>query len=201
MPADERWLEAAPTGCAAYGEPVEIRRAGPTDWPAIWLIWHEVVAAGDTYAWDPASDQAAGRAAWMLPPPAEIWVALDGQTVVGTAQLRPNYPALGAHVANASFMVASAAAGRGVGRRLAEHIIERARAAGYRAMQFNAVVSTNERAVRLWKSLGFEIIGTVPEGFRHARLGYVDLYVMHRTLGPAAERGDRRPGEGDQAGG
>ncbi len=180
---------------------MEIRPAGPADWPGIWPIWHEVVAAGDTYTWDPASGEEAGRVAWMLPPPAEVWVAVDGGTIVGTAQLRPNYPKLGAHIANASFMVASASAGRGIGRRLAEHLIARARETGYQAMQFNAVVSTNEHAVGLWKSLGFEIIGTVPDGFQHARLGYVDLYVMYRKLGPPAERGDGRPGQGDQAGG
>jgi L-amino acid N-acyltransferase YncA len=136
----------------------------------------------------------------MLPPPAEIWVAVEEETVVGTAQLRPNYPQLGAHIANASFMVASGAAGRGVGRRMAERLLARAEEAGYRAMQFNAVVSTNDRAVALWKSLGFEVIGTVPEGFRHARLGYVDLYVMYRRLGAPAQRGDGGTGQGDQAG-
>ncbi len=146
---------------------MEIRQAEPADWPAIWPIWHEVVAAGDTYAWDPASDEAAGRAAWLLPPPAEVWVALDGKTVVGTAQLRPT-----------------------------EFLLARAQELGYRAMQFNAVVSTNERAVGLWKSLGFEVIGTVPEGFRHARLGFVDLYVMYRRLigPPTGSRSDKLRG-------
>jgi len=172
-----------------YRRYVEIRPAEPADWPAIWPIWHEVVAAGETYTWDPATGEADARAAWLLPPPAEIWIAVD-ETVVGTGLLRPNYPGLGAHVANASFMVASAAAGRGVGRRLAERLIARAEELGYRSMQFNAVVSTNERAVGLWKSLGFDVIGTVPEGFRHARLGYVDLYVMYRKLSPAAQRRD-----------
>ena len=168
---------------------MQIRRAADADWPAIWPIWHEVVAAGETYAWDPETDEAAAHALWMLPPPAETWVAVD-EAIVGTAQLRPNYPALGAHVANAGFMVASSAAGRGVGRALAEHVIVRATEIGYRSMQFNAVVSTNDRAVRLWKSLGFDVIGTVPEGFRHAKLGYVDLYIMYRRLGAPAQRGD-----------
>ena len=102
---------------------------------------------------------------------------------MGTAILKPNQPGLGAHVANAGFMVASSANGRGVGRRLAEHVLHQARASGYRAIQFNAVVSSNIRAVRLWQSLGFEIVGTLPGAFRHRRLGYVDLYVMYRTLG------------------
>ncbi len=165
---------------------MEIRLARPADWPAIWPIWHEVVAAGETYTWDPQTDEATARALWLPPLPAETWVAVDGQTVVGTALLKPNQPALGAHVANAGFMVPAASAGRGVGRRLAEHVVTRATLVGYRGMQFNAVVSTNERAVALWKALGFEIVATIPEGFRHARLGYVDLYIMYRRLSPAA---------------
>ena len=180
---------------------LEIRLAGAADWPAIWPIWHEVVAAGETYVWDPRTDEHTARALWLPPPPAETWVGLDGPTIVGTALLKPNQPGLGAHVANAAFMVAAASAGRGVGRRLAEHVVARAAATGYRAMQFNAVVAANTRAVALWQALGFEIVGTIPEGFRHARLGYVDLYVMYRRLGAAAQRGHGGPGEGDQAGG
>ena len=161
---------------------LEIRRAGPVDWPGIWPIWHEVVAAGETYTWDPHTDEASAQALWLLPPPAETWVAMAGGEIVGTALLKPNQPGLGSHVANASFMVGSASAGRGIGRRLAGHLIAHAATSGYRAMQFNAVVATNERAVALWQALGFDIIGTVPEGFRHARLGYVDLHVMYRRL-------------------
>jgi L-amino acid N-acyltransferase YncA len=161
---------------------LEIRRAGDEDWPAIWPIWHEVVAAGETYTWDPETGEAAARALWMPPPPAETWVAVDGQTIVGTAVLKPNQSALGAHIANGSFMVPATSGGRGIGRRLAEQVIARAGASGYRGMQFNAVVSTNEPAVALWKSLGFAIVGTIPGGFRHARLGYVDLHIMYREL-------------------
>jgi L-amino acid N-acyltransferase YncA len=159
---------------------MQIRPAQIDHWPLIWPIWHRVVSAGETYCWDPDTDQAAARLLWMLPPPAEVWVAVD-QTVVGTAVLKPNQPGLGNHVANASFMVDPDAAGRGVGRQLARHILDRAKQAGYRAMQFNAVVSTNERAVRLWKSLGFEIVATIPEGFRHRSLGPVDLHVMYQS--------------------
>lgn len=152
------------------------------DWPALWPIWHAVVAAGETYVWPPetASDEA--RSLWMLPPPAEVFVLEDGGDVVGTAVLKPNQPGLGDHVANASFMVHADARGRGVGRRLAEHVLAQARASGYQAMQFNAVVATNTAAIELWQSLGFATIGTVPDGFRHARLGLVDLLVMHRSL-------------------
>jgi L-amino acid N-acyltransferase YncA len=161
---------------------VDIRAVTAEHWPQIWPIWHEIVAAGETYTWDPETDETAARALWLLPPPAEVSVAVEGDTVVGTATLKPNQPGLGAHVANASFMVASSATGRGVGRRLAEHVLRQARAGGYRAIQFNAVVSTNAPAVALWRSLGFAIVGTLPGAFRHRRLGYIDLYVMYRAL-------------------
>jgi len=161
---------------------VEVRRAGEDDWPGIWPVWREVVAAGDAYVWPPDTPEDEARAEWMLPPPAEVWVAEDDGRIVATALLQPNKPGLGDHVANAGFMVDPSAAGRGVGRRLAEVVIERARATGYEAMQFNAVVATNERAVRLWRSLGFEEVGRVPRAFRHARDGAVDLLLMHRRL-------------------
>lgn len=106
----------------------------------------------------------------------------DDGTVLGTAKFGPNHLGPASHIANASFMVAPAAAGRGVGRALGEHVVEQARVDGYRSMQFNAVVSTNTRAVALWRSLGFAVIATLPEGYRHATLGYVDLHIMFRTL-------------------
>jgi len=161
--------------------PMEIRIAEAGDWPAIWPIWHEVVAAGQTYTWAPDTGEEAARALWMPPAPAETWVAGDPD-IIGTALLKPNQPGLGDHVANAGFMVAPGAAGRGVGRALAVRIVDRARELGYHAMQFNAVVSSNTRAVGLWQALGFEIIGTAPDAFRHAELGLVDLHIMYRTL-------------------
>jgi ribosomal protein S18 acetylase RimI-like enzyme len=162
---------------------MDIRRATGADWPGIWLIWHQVVAAGDSYVWAPDTGEDAARALWMLPPPAEVWVAVDRSgAITGTALLKPNQPGLGDHVANAGFMVDPSAVGRGVGRRLAEHVLRRAAESGYAAMQFNAVVSTNTRAVGLWRSLGFDIVGTVPGAFRHAVHGAVDLYIMYRRL-------------------
>lgn len=161
---------------------MDIRPATDADWVAIWPIWHQVVAAGDTYTWAPDTGEAAARALWMLPPPAEVWVATEDDTIVGTAILKPNQPGLGDHVANAGFMVDAAMAGRGVGRRLAECVIRRAAEVGYRAMQFNAVVSTNTRAIGLWRSLGFDIVGTVPGAFRHSAHGRVDLHIMYRAL-------------------
>lgn len=159
------------------------RLATPDDWSAIWPIWHQVVAAGDTYTFAPDTSEPDARALWLRPPPAEVWVAGPaGGRLAGTALLQPNQPGLGAHVANAAFMVDPAAAGQGVGRALAECVLARARERGYLAMQFNAVVSTNTRAIGLWHSLGFRVIGTVPEAFRHPREGLVDLHIMHSPL-------------------
>jgi ribosomal protein S18 acetylase RimI-like enzyme len=162
---------------------VTIRLAQPADWPRIWPIWHAVVSDGDTYVWPPETSMDDGRALWMLPSPAEVWAVDDeADGIVATATLKPNQVGLGDHVANASFMVDPSHAGRGVGRRLAEAVLERARELGYEAMQFNAVVATNERAVALWRSLGFDVVGTIPNGFRHTTLGPVDLLIMHRKL-------------------
>jgi GNAT superfamily N-acetyltransferase len=161
---------------------VDTRRATDEDWPQIWPIWHEVVTAGDSYTWDPETEEPAARTVWMLPPPAEVWVVEDGDRIVGTAVLKPNQPGLGDHVANAGFMVDPAASGRGVGRVLAERVLDWAREVGYTGMQFNAVVSTNTRAIGLWRSLGFEIVGSVPDAFRHRVHGPVDLHVMYRPL-------------------
>ncbi|MBU8855889.1 MULTISPECIES: GNAT family N-acetyltransferase [unclassified Micromonospora] len=162
---------------------MEIRTAAPADWPLIWPFLREIVAAGETYTWPRDVTEGRARTLWMPPEPARtvVSVAPDG-AVLGSAKLAPNQGGPGDHVANASFMVAPAAAGRGVGRALAAHLLDAARADGYRAMQFNAVVATNTRAVGLWRSLGFEVIGRVPEGFRHPARGYVDLLVMHRRL-------------------
>ena len=159
-----------------------MRVATADDWAALWPIWHETVAAGESYTYAQDTDQEAARRSWLLPAPAEVWLGYDDSAVVGTYQLKPNQPALGSHVANASYMVASSARGRGVGRALGEHSLDRARALGFRAMQFNAVVATNTAAVALWRSLGFEVVGTVPGAFNHSRLGYVDLLVMHRFI-------------------
>jgi GNAT superfamily N-acetyltransferase len=162
---------------------VLIRDATPQDWPAIWSFLHEIVAAGETYAYDREMSEARAREIWLLEPPGRTVVAVaPGGTVLGSAKMNPNQGGPGSHVASASFMVDPARAGRGVGRALGEHVLHWARAEGYRAMQFNAVVASNTRAVSLWRSLGFEILATIPEGFRHPTDGYVGLHVMYRPL-------------------
>ncbi|MFB9234817.1 GNAT family N-acetyltransferase [Plantactinospora siamensis] len=161
-----------------------IREATAGDWPAIWAFFRQIVAAGETYSYDPDMPEERAREIWMLAPPGRTFVAVDDSgVVVGSAKLNPNQGGPGAHVASASFMVDPDHAGQGAGRALGEYVIERARSDGYRAIQFNAVVETNTRAVRLWRSLGFEVLATVPEAFHHPKHGYVGLHIMHRRLG------------------
>lgn len=163
---------------------MQIRECTADDWPAVWPFFHEIVAAGETYpyALDTASDE--GRAMWLQPAPGRTVVAVDEESgeVLGTAKMNPNRGGNADHVASASYMVAPAHAGRGVGRALCRHSLDWALAEGYRGMQFNAVVATNNHAVALYESLGFDIVGTVPEAFRHPKHGYVGVHVMYRPL-------------------
>jgi L-amino acid N-acyltransferase YncA len=159
-----------------------IRPATATDADAIWRIFHAVVAGGDTYTFPPDTPRT-DALAYFMGTGIRSWVIEDGGgRVIGMYKLIPNYAGLGSHVANASFMVDPRAQGSGAGRAMGEHCLEQARQAGYEAMQFNFVVSTNTAAVALWMKLGFEIVGTLPKAFRHAQLGDVDAYVMHRFL-------------------
>ncbi len=160
---------------------INIRPATAADHDAIWAIFHEVVAAGDTYTFDPDISRQEALAYWFNPGTHTYAAESDG-VIAGTYILKQNQPAAGSHVANASFMVPSSARGRRIGRSMAEHCLAEARRLGFRAMQFNFVVSTNESALHLWKELGFEIVGTLPGAFRHPQKGYVDVYVMYRSL-------------------
>ncbi|NUO60689.1 MAG: GNAT family N-acetyltransferase [Hamadaea sp.] len=160
-----------------------IRDAVAGDWPQIWPFFSAIVAAGETYAYPEDLTPESARPLWMEAPPAQTVVAVDEDgTVLGSAKFGPNRPGRGAHIATASFMVNPAAQGRGVGRALGEYALAWARARGYHGMQFNAVVETNEPAVHLWQALGFQIIGTVPDAFRHPTHGLVGLHVMYRPL-------------------
>ncbi|HEX8650797.1 MAG TPA: GNAT family N-acetyltransferase [Pyrinomonadaceae bacterium] len=160
---------------------ITIRSARESDFDSIWEIFHEVVEAGESYVYDPQTTKEQAYSIWMAGG-VKTYVACLGERVVGTYILKPNQPGLGSHVANAGYMVSSRASGQGVGRAMCEHSLSEARRAGFTAMQFNMVVSTNEAAIALWKKLGFAIVGTLPEAFRHKRLGLVDAYVMHRFL-------------------
>ncbi|RKR75094.1 GNAT family N-acetyltransferase [Frondihabitans australicus] len=161
---------------------MEIRTADEADWPAIWPFFRDIVEAGETYA-IPAgltSDEAFGH--WFTPGHTVVVAVDDDGSVLGSAHFGPNRPARGSHVGTASFMVAPGASRRGIGRALGEHVVEAARDAGFRSMQFNAVVETNTRAVALWHSLGFETLTVVPEAFDHPVYGLVGLLVMYRRL-------------------
>ena len=158
-----------------------IRRATATDSASIWKIFQAVVAPGDTYSFT-ADITERDAVAYFLGPGITSFVAEDDGQVLGMYKLVPNRVGRGSHVSNASFMVDPAAQGRGMGRALGEHCLDEAKRQGYEAMQFNFVVSTNTSGLALWKRLGFEIVGTLPKAFRHATLGDVDAYVMHRFL-------------------
>ena len=160
---------------------LEIRSATNKDRDTIWNIFHAIVAAGDTYAFDPKISRDDAVSYWFRAD-AHTYVAERDGRVVGTYILKANQPGPGSHVANAAFMVASDAQGSGVGRRMAEHCLEEARHLGFRAMQFNFVVSTNTPAIHLWEQLGFKVVGTLPGAFRHPQKGYVDVYVMFHSL-------------------
>ena len=158
-----------------------IREASDDDADAIWGIFHTVVAHGDTYVFEPDTRRQEALAYWFTPT-TRTYVAESDSKVVGTYILRPNRPGLGSHIANAAFMVSPDARRAGNRLRHGSALPRRGAGLGYRAMQFNFVVSTNETAVRLWKRLGFRIVGTLPGAFRHLTKGYVDAFVMFRSL-------------------
>lgn len=160
---------------------MQIRPATPADAPALWAILEPVIRAGDTYTFDRAMPRDAALAYW-LGPDRTTFVAEEGGEVLGTYYLRANQAGGGAHVCNCGYVTAAPATGRGVARAMAAHSFVAARAVGFRAMQYNFVVSSNERAVRLWRNLGFAEVGRLPGAFVHPTLGEVDALVMFRRL-------------------
>ena len=158
-----------------------VRTAQACDDEAIWHIIGPTIAAGETYVLPRDMSRADALAYWRSPAH-EVFVAEADGEVVGTYYLRPNQQGGGAHVANCGYMTALQATGRGVARAMCAHSLERARARGFHAMQFNFVVASNERAVALWQSFGFDIVGRLPQAFAHPRLGLVDALVMYRLL-------------------
>lgn len=167
-----------------------IRKATEADKPAVWQIIKSVIAGGDTYVFDPETPEDEMIAYWFSPEK-HVYVAVseppesaDGQAdeILGTYWLKPNQPGLGDHVANGAYMVSPDAKGKGVGKQMALHSIEEARSLGFRAVQFNFVVKSNTVAVNLWKSVGFEVIGEIPDAFRHSKNGHTNAYIMYRKL-------------------
>jgi ribosomal protein S18 acetylase RimI-like enzyme len=160
---------------------VQIRPATDGDADAIWAIMEPTIRAGETYTLPREMDKEAALAYWRSPE-RQVFVAEDQGEIVGTYCLQANQKGGGAHVANCGYMTAVAAMSRGVARAMCAHSLDRARERGFRAMQFNFVISTNDRAVRLWQSFGFEIVGRLPGAFHHPSRGYVDAYIMYRNL-------------------
>jgi L-amino acid N-acyltransferase YncA len=162
--------------------PLQIRPFEAADWPAVWALLEPVFRSGETFPHDPAISEAEARSLWVEQSQA-VLVALDGNgTVVGSYYLRPNSLSLGAHVANAGYVVAAHCRRQGIGSRLCQHSLQAARRLGFRATQFNLVVSTNSAGIRCWQRNGFQVVGTLPGAFRHRRLGYVDALVMVQGL-------------------
>ena len=160
---------------------IALRQATPEDGPALWALFSAIFAEGTTYAPDEQTSESSFLADWFGRG-GEQWVAEAEGKLLGAYTVRPNQPGRGAHVATASYGVAAEARGGGMGLALGNHSLERARALGFAAIQFNLVVSTNASAVKLWKGLGFQVLATLPLAFRHRVLGPVDAYLMWRSL-------------------
>jgi ribosomal protein S18 acetylase RimI-like enzyme len=160
---------------------VEIRIAVDTDKPAVWQIIKAVIAGGDTYVYPPDSPEDEMTAYWFGREK-NTYIAVDDGRIVGTFWIKANQPGLGSHVANAAYMVSPDAGGKGIGRQMAEFSLKEARRLGFSAMQFNFVVKSNAVAVKLWQSVGFEIIGEIPDAFDHSRDGLTNAYIMYRKL-------------------
>jgi ribosomal protein S18 acetylase RimI-like enzyme len=162
-------------------DPQVFIRPATGDAAAIWTVIEPAIRAGETYTLPPdlSKDDALG---YWFSPKHEVFVALSDGQVVGSYYLRPNWGGGGSHVANCGYMTAPWAAGSGIAKAMCQHSLDHARNSGFLAMQFNIVVSTNERAVRLWQHMGFEIVGRIPKAFRHPTAGLVEAYVMYRAL-------------------
>jgi L-amino acid N-acyltransferase YncA len=160
---------------------MHIRPATDADWEQMWRIFQAVVATGTTYAYAPDTPEVEARTYWLAATRSFV-AEVEGGHIVGMYRLTANRRDLGSHVANASFMVDPAYQGRRIGEALGRDCLREARRAGFLAMQFNFVVSTNTGAVALWRKLGFEIVGTLPKAFQHRERGLVDAHVMYRFL-------------------
>jgi L-amino acid N-acyltransferase YncA len=161
---------------------MEIRTATDQDWPGIYRFYSTIMAEGRTYPFPERQTLAEAKPWWMEPPPGRTVVAVEDGRIVGSAKMGPNRPGRGSHIATASFLVDPEHQGKGTGRALGEYVIDWSGAEGFHGIVFNAVVEVNRPAVHLWKALGFEVIGTVPEAFDHPDDGLVGLHVMYLRL-------------------
>lgn len=161
---------------------ITIRPMNPDDWPRLWTFIEPVFRAGETYVFSPDISETDSHAVWVEKPQATYVAEDDSGAMLGTYYIKPNQPALGAHVCNCGYIVASEARGKGVATLMGQHSQQEAQRLGFRAMQYNCVVATNTVAVKLWQKLGLDIIGTLPGAFKHPRLGYVDAFVMYKSL-------------------
>jgi L-amino acid N-acyltransferase YncA len=177
---------ASESHAASRAEPaasITLRAATAADFESIYALFQQILGEGSTYSYSPEEmTRERSRNYWLDATGTHAVIAEDNGVFAGCYALRPNRTARGGHVANASFIVHPAHRAKGVGSMLGNHAIMRAKSLGYAALQFNFVVSVNEVAVKLWKSLGFVIVGTLPKGFNHATKGLVDVYIMHRFL-------------------
>jgi len=158
-----------------------VREATLNDLDAIWEIFEPIVKAGETYSFGPETTREEAHSLWLTPG-TKTFVAEENGKVLGSYFLKANQPGLGSHIANCGYMVHPDARGKGLGKQLCVHSIYTARQMGFKGMQYNLVVSTNLAAVKLWEQCGFKIIGTIPNGFNHKTLGYVDAHIMFREI-------------------
>ena len=159
-----------------------IRNYEERDWKSVWHVIEPVFRAGETYAYATDITEDEAYEVWIEKPSATFVAKDENGEIIGTYYIKPNQPGPGSHVCNCGYIVAEKARGKGVAAALCEHSQLEAVSRGFRAMQYNLVVSTNETAVRLWKRKGFEIVGTVPQAYRHTKYGFVDAFVMYKTL-------------------
>jgi ribosomal protein S18 acetylase RimI-like enzyme len=159
-----------------------IRKYRETDWNQVWSIVEKVFRAGESYAFSPDITEQEAHKVWIEKPLDTYVVTVDDTQIIGTYYLKPNQPELSAHVCNCGYVVSEDARGQGVASKMCEHSQQVAVETGFRAMQFNLVVSTNEGAVRLWKRMGFQVAGMLPKAFKSKSAGYVDALVMYKQL-------------------